>query len=573
MLAGLRLGNFKAFADTQHIPIRPLTLIFGANSSGKSSIIHSLLFAKQALDKDDMDVHRTEVGGDSVDLGGFWQYIHRRTTDHMEIISRLVEWGLEIDVSDVEGRLAELLFPVKRIAVSVKLGIKFHPEMRDDIHKLTDNDWARLGSYIDEEGLIMRGVQPEIHYYEMKADDIVLLKMSHPGGHFLGETVPLNLEFLNHEHPAFRNIFKAILETSTTTESIRAEDFNAIVDAVTLLAASINITDKKILPDGLLNPDKTISENAPDFIFPLSQSKRKDDIVTALRFFFPRIINELISGTTTLVSRELARLLYLGPLRSYPQRHLISIQPHDSNWYAGGGHAWDIVRRDDTIRAKVNNWLSSQDRLQTPYKLIVRELVGLDQIENPLRIGLLKMYEAGELFDDPEADAKRLHKEIDYSTIDRLRELTLIDQRSNTQVSHRDIGIGISQVLPVLVYSYAYTNRIITIEQPEIHLHPALQADIADVFIESALGERKNTFIVETHSEHLILRILRRIRETSEGTLKEGLIPITPADVQVIYAKATSNGTMLHHLPITEDGEFAEKWPDGFFPERAKELF
>ena len=130
----------------------------------------------------------------------------------------------------------------------------------------------------------------------------------------------------------------------------------------------------------------------------------EDDIVTALRFFFPRIINELIAGTTTEISKELARLLYLGPLRSYPQRHLISIQPHDSNWYAGGGHAWDIVRRDDKIRAKVNNWLSSQDRLQTPYKLIVRELIGLDQIENPLQIGLLKMYEAGELFDDPEAE-------------------------------------------------------------------------------------------------------------------------------------------------------------------------
>jgi AAA15 family ATPase/GTPase len=45
MLTGLSIGNFKAFGETQHVPIKPLTLIFGANSSGKSSIIHSLLLA------------------------------------------------------------------------------------------------------------------------------------------------------------------------------------------------------------------------------------------------------------------------------------------------------------------------------------------------------------------------------------------------------------------------------------------------------------------------------------------------------------------------------------------------
>src|SRR2546427_12376514 len=91
---------------------------------------------------------------------------------------------------------------------------------------------------------------------------------------------------------------------------------------------------------------------------------------------------------------------------------------------------------------------------------------------------------------------------------------TLFRSRSNTPVSHRDVGIGISQVLPVLVEAYGAENQIITIEQPEIHLHPALQAELGDVFITSALGDQRNTFILETHSEHLILRIMRRMRET-----------------------------------------------------------
>ncbi len=59
-LCGFQLGHFKAFADVQSAPIRPLTLIFGANSSGKSSIIHGLLLARHALDTGEVDVSRTE---------------------------------------------------------------------------------------------------------------------------------------------------------------------------------------------------------------------------------------------------------------------------------------------------------------------------------------------------------------------------------------------------------------------------------------------------------------------------------------------------------------------------------
>ena len=114
---------------------------------------------------------------------------------------------------------------------------------------------------------------------------------------------------------------------------------------------------------------------------------------------------------------------------------------------------------------------------------------------------------------------------------------------------------------------------MIAIEQPEIHIHPGLQAELGDLFIESALGENKNTFVLETHSEHLILRILRRIRETTDGELPKGKTPIYPHDLSVIYTKPTKKGTVLFELNVTEDGEFIEKWPDGFFAERANELF
>jgi hypothetical protein len=276
-------------------------------------------------------------------------------------------------------------------------------------------------------------------------------------------------------------------------------------------------------------------------------------------------------------------------LRSYPPRHLAFSQYHDSNWYAGGGYAWDVVRRDAKVRESVNAWLSAPDRLQTPYELILRELIGIDQLEEPLLEGLERINEEGldveheidedqmssswPVIKDPEAEAIRLRKLIQASEIDKLHELIMIDRRSNTVVSHRDVGIGVSQVLPVLVSAYASKDHIIAIEQPEIHLHPALQSDLGDVFIESALGANQNAFIIETHSEHLMLRILRRIRETSNGELPEGMSPVHPEDISVVYVQPQKTGSTVIEIPVTPDGDFAVSWPRGFFAERAKELF
>jgi len=139
----------------------------------------------------------------------------------------------------------------------------------------------------------------------------------------------------------------------------------------------------------------------------------------------------------------------------------------------------------------------------------------------------------------------------------------LIDKRTSTVVTHRDVGIGISQVLPVLVMAYGSQGKLIAMEQPEVHLHPALQAELGDVFIEAALGERQNTFILETHSEHLILRLMRRIREGK----------IHPDDVGVVFVQPLSRGSRFIELRIDEEGDFIDEWPGGFFEESFHEKF
>jgi len=88
----------------------------------------------------------------------------------------------------------------------------------------------------------------------------------------------------------------------------------------------------------------------------------------------------------------------------------------------------------------------------------------------------------------------------------------MLKDKSEIQINLKDVGFGISQLLPVLIQGYAAEEeQIILMEQPEIHLHPRAQADLGDLFI--ALAEQKKFLIAETHSEHLMLRLRRRIAE------------------------------------------------------------
>jgi AAA ATPase domain len=247
------------------------------------------------------------------------------------------------------------------------------------------------------------------------------------------------------------------------------------------------------------------------------------------------------------------------------------------------------IRYDGTKREAVNTWLSS-DKLKTPYKLVVRSLVALDQLHVPLEKGLEEIQDSGldmepdydgespdpvgvfPVIKEIETETKRLLSAIDTSDTDRVRELVLVDQRTNTVVTHRDVGIGISQVLPVLVMAYGSQEKLLTMEQPEIHLHPALQAELGDIFIETALGHRRNTFILETHSEHLILRVMRRMRETYQKK-DTGLPKVTPADVSVLYVEPDGARSIVREMPLNELGELVKSWPGGFFEEGLREQF
>jgi hypothetical protein len=544
MLTALRIGNFKAFAETQRIPIRPLTLIYGANSSGKSSVLHSLLLACHAHETGDLDVHRTNVGGESVDLGGFRQYVYKREAN------RRVEWAIDLDTSSFKDKLAELFAPVNQVTVLLNMGIG-----------------------LDDQDRPLPGSVPEILNYEIIADGHSLLRMS---GRKDGK---LQLDRLDHEHPVFREVIKAMVLLSTTTETIHSEDFEGLNEAIADLVPEIVALRTRLFPEGLMESN-VFNPSGQMSLFPISKGRRKEDLNTAVRSFLPRKIDELLRGIGKTVANELLRLKYLGPLRSYPPRHLAFAQHHDPNWFAGGGYAWDVVRRDAEVRKLVNQWLNAKDRLQTRYELRIRHLLTIDDLDQDYTAIIESLEQRftsdeapfdGDLFGEIYSALEKIKD--NEATLTDIQELNLVDMRSNTIVSHRDVGIGVSQVLPVLVSAYAWENKIIAIEQPEIHLHPALQADLGDVFIQSALGKANNSFLLETHSEHLLLRIMRRIRETSAGKLPEGCTPITPDDVMVLFVVPDGTRSVIHEMPINKHGDLIKPWPGGFFEEDFQELF
>ena len=135
------------------------------------------------------------------------------------------------------------------------------------------------------------------------------------------------------------------------------------------------------------------------------------------------------------------------------------------------------------------------------------------------------------------------------------------------EVKITDVGFGVSQVLPVLVQAfYCPPNSTVWMEQPEIHLHPQVQAELADVFI-SAIRSRENgnarnvQLIVESHSEHFLNRLQRRIAEGK----------ITPKDVAIYFCKRAGSATELEPLEVNLYGDI-ENWPENFFGDEMADL-
>ena len=93
----------------------------------------------------------------------------------------------------------------------------------------------------------------------------------------------------------------------------------------------------------------------------------------------------------------------------------------------------------------------------------------------------------------------------------------MIKAQNGVSLFPQDLGVGVSQVVPVIVAALHSTSGLVAIEEPESNIHPRFQVVLADLFITQAKANPNVLFLIETHSEHLMLRCLRRIRAASDG--------------------------------------------------------
>ena len=211
------------------------------------------------------------------------------------------------------------------------------------------------------------------------------------------------------------------------------------------------------------------------------------------------------------------------------------------------GTQWQIAEK-----ISLNEWLTGEDHLNSGYAIEI---------------------DTCKLFGDNSRLAALLEGDDLNSNVDEIKEqivklqtqerLVLRDVRRDVIVQPLDVGAGISQVVPVIVGALEVEVGILLVEQPELHIHPKLQVELAELFHKASQSYGKQ-FLLETHSEHLVLRFLRRIREKH----------IDAKDVIIYYIDTVNGETKVRKIRIDQDGEFKDRWPrGGFFPERAKELF
>jgi predicted ATPase len=146
-------------------------------------------------------------------------------------------------------------------------------------------------------------------------------------------------------------------------------------------------------------------------------------------------------------------------------------------------------------------------------------------------------------------------------------EVKLKIQKDSSEVLITDVGFGISQVLPVIVQCfYTPANSTLFFEQPEIHLHPSVQSHLGDVFIEAIHSrekgvDRNTQIIVESHSEHLIRRIQRRV---AENRLKV-------EEVAIYFIRQDNGKSKIEELKMDLFGNIIN-WPDNFFGSDLEDL-
>ena len=645
-ITAVEIENFKGIGAPVRIDLRPITLLFGNNSAGKSTILHALCYAHEILSHRNADVHKTEIGGDQIDLGGFRQFVHGHDPD------RVVRLRFELDLDRVYTR-APLDGEPRRdadreagpwyVRESLRDKLFFlHPDPYD--YGEDDAGWKALNTLIfgdppetPRSGWVeietkMEQDRPVLASYAVGANDALVGRIHARRGK------RSDLEF-NPGHPYLESILKKVLPGIDSSLWLTPDSRGFPRVSLDWLSSA--------LPDW----EEPLHPNADDWktlIGQVRERRRKTagpNLPGDIRYSRDGFGHFCIAATILLseigrnLRDELKHLRYVGPIRN--------LHPHraaDSSCWADGSAAWALLRNhvNSDLFADTNRWLGEKGRLDTGYALRNRSTVTIADDVRPVRLiqeyrklrqefgdatgavdldawvckkakGLPEQVRSEELehqdvaaqikasdgadinWATPTVEAARReyrrvqalvskieNRDFTPTEIDELvtavaakptqSDLELVTTKTGLPVRTSDVGVGISQILPVVVAALDPNHPGITaIEQPELHVHPRMQVELGDLFAQGV--DRGGIFLIETHSEHLILRLLRRIEETHGRKLPEGKPALEPKQVSVVFLEQSDGEIAATSLRIDEDGEFIDRWPRGFFRERAAELF
>lgn len=561
-LTRIEIENFKGIGERQIVEMRPITLLFGPNSAGKSTILQALHYLREVLERGNVDPDVTIAGG-LIDLGGFATLVHNHE------LQRAVTLKVTIDLSDERG--AEQLPLNSGLSIGepefadllVRYLVGENPEYRDyaivqEIAVTVEIRWSELER------------SPYVARFGIDLDGEPLAAIVSPPQQGRGQ-----LTDFNFAHPLLRRAILLGDELEERPDDVVGTPLEDEVLSLALEAAADR--SKSDTPDDQLRIAVQTKVGALPFLDreltlalrdPGVKNVEQEDRtprVNGLR----SLLSEMILGPARIVRDYLSLMTYIGPLREIPsRRYRPQVSPDESRW-ANGLAAWDLLYNDRSgeLMAGVNRWLSDEAGLRTSYQL---ERIEFKEI--PVPSALHQMFERG-LSEDDLAELQELYHSLATRT-----EIALRDFEKGILVAPSDVGVGISQMVPVVVGALRRQNGILAIEQPELHIHPAMQIGLGDLFISTVTKEveqlfAKKSLLIETHSEHIMLRLLRRIRETAGDELPPGAVGLRPEDLSVIYVEAGDRGVTFCPLRVNEEGDFRDQWPHGFFEERAGELF
>ncbi len=568
----IALTNFRSFQATQVIPLAPVTLFFGPNSVGKSSVLMALFYVQQLLEKGHCDPQRIDALGEK-HIGGFKSLVNGRDLAKRMVIKLTFDKSGSIGAS--YNQIVDLLDHGFGLTVDSptadanQLAVEFH------IAWSNAEDMAYVACYkVWLDGSLIAELASDAG---LKQPVITWLNYRHPA-------LLIDTDSENYADGSFVSYLQELLNADRKPQAVSRMDFGQNTElsyehaAISFkgLAGALPVPGK-LLETGIETYDPTLTLRLNEIL---------SDVVVAP-----------LDNVLTLLNESLC----IGPLRLIPDAlHQPNPYPQQKDWYSGSA-AWDVTGRlTASNMAQLNHWLNNPETLNLGYSLRSKSVVsqaaytGGGNTVSELR-ALLETFDdsLGLSFSGADADGNPLPDEHPVS-LALLKELleakggymeaqarqlmtkefhnkwVLWDDRNNIEVAFSEVGVGISQLFPLVVAAVQDRQGIIACEQPELHVHPRIQVGIGDLLTQVG---KKSTFLIETHSEHLILRILRRIRETAESELPDRLQPVSPADVSIVYMEPSGAGVRTRRIEIDRTGEFTSRWPDGFFAERGEELF